>query len=103
MDIVKKVNVVADPALDKRGETALEMQVITRDGTVYAKSLDFPSGLPENPLTKEDNMERFLSCIRFAGELIPQENIERLISLVGELETVKNVRLLIPLLLRKNS
>jgi 2-methylcitrate dehydratase PrpD len=103
MDIAKKVNVVADPALDKRGETALEMQVITRDGTVYTKSLDFPSGLPENPLTREENMERFRSCISFAGELIPQENIEQLISLVGELERVKDVRLLIPLLLRKKS
>jgi 2-methylcitrate dehydratase PrpD len=103
MDIAKKVNVVADPALDKRGETALEMQVLTRDGTVYTKSLDFPSGLPENPLTREENMERFRSCISFAGELIPHENIEQLISLVGELERVKDVRLLIPLLLRKNS
>jgi 2-methylcitrate dehydratase PrpD len=103
MDIAKKVNVIADPALDKRGETALEMQVITRDGTIYTKSLDFPSGLPENPLTREENMERFRSCISFAGELLPQENIEQLISLVGELERVKDVRLLIPLLLRKNS
>ncbi len=103
MDIAKKVNVVADPALDKRGETALEMQVLTRDGDVYSKSLDFPSGLPENPLTREENMERFRSCISFAGELIPQENTEQLISLVGELERVKDIRLLIPLLLRKNS
>jgi 2-methylcitrate dehydratase PrpD len=89
--------------LDKRGETALEMQVLTRDGTIYKKSLDFPSGLPENPLTREENMERFRSCISFSGELLTKENIEQLVSLVSELERLKDIRILIPFLLIKNS
>lgn len=103
MDITKKINVIADSALDKRGETALEMQVLARDGTVYSKSLDIPAGFPENPLTSEENMERFRNCISFAGKPLPQETIEELVSLVSEFEEVKDVRSLIPLLLRQNS
>ena len=102
MEMTEKIHVMPDPALDKRGETALEMQVSTKDGITYKRSLDFPSGLPENPLTREENLERFRSCISFSGELLPQENIERLVSFVSELERMKDVRTLIPLLLIKN-
>jgi 2-methylcitrate dehydratase PrpD len=103
MEITKKIHVMPDPALNKRGETALEMQVLTKDGKTHKKSLDFPSGLPENPLTQEENMERFRSCISFSGGLLAQENIERLVSSVSELEGTKDVRSLIPLLLIKNA
>jgi 2-methylcitrate dehydratase PrpD len=102
MEITKKIQITPDPALDKRGETALEMQVLNKDGTRYEKSLDFPSGLPENPLTRAENMERFRSCISFSGDLLPQKNLEQMVSLVSELERVKDVRALIPLLLTKN-
>ena len=103
MDIAKKINVAPDPILDKRGETALEMQVLTKDGAVYHKSIDFPIGFPENPLAKEENMERFWNCISYAKKSLPQENIEKLVSFINELEEIKDVRSLIPLLLYQNS
>ena len=103
LDIAEKVTVVPDPALDERGETALEMQVSTKDGAVHKKSIDFPPGLPENPLTKEEHMERFQNCISFSGDLLPQENIEKMVSFVNNIEVVEDIRRLIPLLLTKNS
>jgi 2-methylcitrate dehydratase PrpD len=97
-DLVTKINVSADPALDKRGETALEMEVLTRDGAIYRKSIDFPTGLPENPLTQEEKMEVFRHCVRYARKSPPQENIEKLVSSVNDLERVGDVRSLIRLL-----
>jgi 2-methylcitrate dehydratase PrpD len=103
MDIVKKINVAPDPILDKRGETALEMQASTKSGAVYHKSIDFPTGFPENPLTKEENMDRFRDCICYAKKSLPRENIEKLISFINELEGIRDIRCLIPLLLYQNS
>jgi len=103
MDIVKKIKVAPDPILDKRGETALEMQVLTKDGAVYHKSIDFPPGFPENPLTKEENAERFWNCISYAKKSLPRENIEKLVSFINELEEIKDIRCLIPLLIYQNS
>ncbi len=103
MDIVKKIKVAPDPILDKRGETALEMQVFTRGGAVYSKSIDFPTGFPENPLTKEENLERFWNCIGYAQKSLPRENIEKLVSLINELEEIKDIRCLIPLVMYQNS
>jgi 2-methylcitrate dehydratase PrpD len=102
MDIVKRVNVAPDPILDERGETALEMQVFTKGGAVYSKSIDFPAGFPENPLTKEENMDRFGDCIRYAKKPLPRENIEKLVSFINELEEIRDIRCFIPLLLYQN-
>jgi 2-methylcitrate dehydratase PrpD len=103
MNIAKKINVAPDPILDERGETALEMQVLTKDGAVYHKSIDFTIGFPENPLAKEENMERFWNCISYAKKSLPRENIEKLVSSINELEEIRDVRSLIPLLLYQNS
>lgn len=47
-------------------------------------------------------MERFRSDISFAGETLPQENIEKLVLLVSEVEVAKDVCSLILLLLGQN-
>jgi 2-methylcitrate dehydratase PrpD len=98
MEIVNKIHVTADPGLDPRGETALEMQAVTRSGTVVHRSIDFPTGFPENPLTKEETMEQFRNCVSYAKRIIPQENIEKMIHAIEGLEEVKDVRSLIALL-----
>jgi 2-methylcitrate dehydratase PrpD len=103
VDIIKKINVSVDPALDHRGETALEMEVLTKSGASYHQSIDFPTGFPENPLTKEENMERFRNCVSYAKKPLHEENIEKLVSSVGRLEEVEDVRSLIPLLLYPDS
>lgn len=99
MEMTKKINVSADPILDQRGETALEMEVFTKAGAVFHKSLDFPKGFPENPLTKEENIERFEDCISYAKKPLPPGNIEKVVSLIHKLEEVEDIRCLIPLLL----
>lgn len=103
MDIVQKVHTEADPALDKRDETAVEMEVLTKSGATYNKRIDFAAGFAERPLGTEEIVEHFQSCISFSKGILPPDNIEKLVSLVNELEKVKDVRDLIPLLLIENS
>ena len=103
INIIEKVNVFADPALDRRGETALDMRVTFKDRSVYNRSLDFPSGSPENPLNNEEHNDRFRSCINFAGEVVPKKNIERLTTLVADLENLDDVRKMISLLLSQKA
>jgi 2-methylcitrate dehydratase PrpD len=99
MEMTGKIHVMPDPALDKRGETAMEMQVLTKSGTVYNRSIDFPPGGPEKPLTTHENTERFRNCISYSKEALPQENTEKLVQWIKELEEIKDVRCLIPLVL----
>ena len=103
MELTKKIYVHPDPALEKRGHnTALEMTVTTKDGNVHHKRVDTASGFPENPLNKEEHNARFEDCISYSGELLPRENIEKVVSLVNSLEKVEDVSLsMIPLLVRR--
>ena len=99
MEITQKIHTEADPALDKRDETAVEMEVLTKNGDTYSKRIDFAAGFAERPLTSEEIMERFQSCISFSGAILPLDNVEKLVSMVNELEKRKDVRDLIQLLL----
>lgn len=101
MEIINKIHVTPDPALDKRNPLATDIEVRMRDGAVYYKSVDFARGMPERPLIKEELMDKFQDCVSFGGKSLPKGNLKRIISLVDGLEKVKDVRRLIPLLIGK--
>lgn len=75
------------------------VRITTKAGDVFDKSADVPRGHPANPLTQKEHLERFRDCVDYAGNRLPPENIEDVLSLVGRLEETENVLSLIPLLL----
>lgn len=99
MDIIEKINVEADPNLEKRDETAVDMQVITKEGNTYSKKIDVAAGFPPRHLTNDERMERFWNCIDYAKKPLERKNVEKIVSLVMRLEDLKDIRSLIPLLL----
>jgi 2-methylcitrate dehydratase PrpD len=99
MELVKKIHVTADPALEKRGDTSVDMKVVTSKGDAYFKSMDSAPGFSGNPLSEQEQEEHFWDCIDFAKKSLPRENAEKIISLVRNLEELEDVRVLIPLLL----
>ena len=74
------------------------MKVTTKKGNVYHKAVSIPRGLPGNPLTKGEHVERFRDCLNYAAKPLPKVNTEKIISMVDRLEESKDVRSLIPLL-----
>jgi 2-methylcitrate dehydratase PrpD len=102
MGLVRRIHVAADPALEKRGHTAMDMKILTAGGDVYRKSIDVAPGFPENPLTQKENEERFWDCIDFAQKPLPKEKVKKITSLVARLEELEDVRILIPLFLASN-
>jgi 2-methylcitrate dehydratase PrpD len=99
MELVNKIYVSPDPTLEKRGHTAVDMNVTTKDGEVLHKSVDIACGFPGKPLTKEEHNEHFQDCVSYAGKPLPQENVEKVVSLISQLGDLTDVRSLIPLLL----
>ncbi len=97
MDIVQKIKIEADPILDERHETAVEMWVHTENGDTYHKRIDIAAGFPPRSLTRDEIIERFWNCIEYANKPLPRKNVEKLLSLVSSMESVEDVRSLIPL------
>ena len=100
MNLVKLIHVSAEPSYDNPEKSsfsiACHVEVSTRSGAVYSKSAGVPRGGPGNPLTPEEHMERFRDCIDYADGLVPARNVKKIVSIVGRLEEIEDVRSLIP-------
>ena len=98
LPLAQKVRVIADPALNARGHTALDMQVFTTAGDTYLKKMDIAPGFPGNPLTQAEHEARFWDCVNFAARPVEKQAAEKIISLVTRLEQLEDIRILIPLI-----
>jgi 2-methylcitrate dehydratase PrpD len=93
---IKKIRVIPEPALDKRGHTALDMQVFTRQGTQHLKQIEIAPGFPGNPLSQAEHQQHFRDCLGVAPTNLPTEKGERILALIVGLEELDDVRELIP-------
>ena len=96
--IIDRIAVTADPELDKQGHHAAVVRVRTKMGSTYEKTVRSPHGGPASPLTRDEHIERFNNCFSYAGKPLPRENRETIITHVSQLEDLRDVRGLIPLL-----
>ena len=103
--LTKKVRVIPVPALDDPERLgfslAAHLKVTTKNGDLYSKAVDIPRGIPGNPMTHEEHMERFQDCISYASKPLSSAKVDKIISMVDRLDEVGDVRTLIPLLLAK--
>lgn len=104
-ELVKKIHVAPDPALEgeKLGASmGADMDVTTTAGDMYHIAIPIPSGFPGNPLSNEKIAKRFKQAVSYGDKPLPKDNVDRLISIVGQLEQAENVCDLIPLMLSQN-
>ena len=99
LGLAAKVVVISDPAMEARGHTPLDMRVLTKSGKEYAQKMDIAPGFPGNALSRQDHLRRFRDCIGFAAKPLPGEKIDRIADAVEHLDTMSDIRSLIPLLM----
>lgn len=96
-ELMKKVSVVGK---DMPGSAAT-IKVTLKDGTEYAKHLDFNRGDPRHPWATEidDIIDRYRQCVKYANTNIPDSNLEEVLSLIVKLEKVDDIDLIAKLLI----
>lgn len=95
---IARVSVAADPALDDRGHTAMDMHILAKDGRKFHRGLDAAPGFPGNPLSAEDHILRFRDCMDYAGDWFSTAKADALLAAIGGLENMNDVGELIALL-----
>ena len=98
MAFIEKISVTPDPALDARGHTALDLAVFMKSGEEHLKKIDIAPGFPGNPLVQEDHENHFWDCMDFANAPFPKERAEELLKTIDQVEDLKDIQVLIPLL-----
>lgn len=67
------------------------VEVKLKDGRVYRQRVDAIRGHPDNPMTREERLDKFHRCAGYAARPIPKANLARFIVLVEHLEEVEDV------------
>lgn len=100
MSFLERISVTPDPQLDKRGHTALDMEVLTANGAQYSKKIDIAPGFPGNPLTQEEHLRHYWDCIESIPQGLSREDAEKIPNLINGLEELEDIRTIIPHFLR---
>ena len=96
--LMKKIRVQHNPELDKYFPESFPTRItITMEGgNRYAKEVRYPKGDPENPLTKEEVIQKFQRAV--SGSELRETNKEQIIASILDLEKVADVRDFVALL-----
>lgn len=91
VETMKKVRMEADPALSPDGYTgaATVVSLKLKDGTILTRRVDQPKGNPENPLSREELLDKFRSC---ASLSMNRDSIKRVIEKVLNIEKLNSIR-----------
>ena len=94
----RKVEVIPDPELDKRGPEfrhAIIAQVRTTDGRTLTERVDTAKGSDKRPLSADEVIQKYAML---AGRALPQKGVDDLHDVVINLDKVSDVRELAKLL-----
>ena len=84
-DVIGKIGITLDNEMPMFA-TKIDIEMV--DGKRISKRIERPRGYPENPLSQEEIAAKYRDC---AGLVLPQDKIEKSISLFDTLEEVKDI------------
>lgn len=90
LDLVSRARVVVDPEMDAVYPSlyAGVVTLVARDGRRIRKRVDYPKGMPENPMTMADVERKFRAL---CGGFLPRENLDATIDGVRGLFEARDV------------
>jgi 2-methylcitrate dehydratase PrpD len=96
-ELARRVEVRGDPGMAMRdaGRPTARVEVALRDGRVLTQTTTAVRGDAENPVGRETLVEKFLAL---ASPTLPADRARRVVQVVAELHTLKDVRDLTELL-----
>ena len=97
-EMMKRIRISLDPEIEAAGYAKIQSRIEVRlkDGRILRKDSGPYRGGPENPLSETELEEKFSGCAELA---LPPAKVSRLLRLLKEIETVKDIKILIPELL----
>jgi 2-methylcitrate dehydratase PrpD len=99
LDVSGKIRLEEIPASTKPGEMgSLKVEVKTREGQTYSERAGAPLDNSQGLLPFSDYERKFRDCASYSARQLPDENIERVIAMVEQLENVDDVSEIIGLL-----
>ena len=90
--LISRISVLADPAMDARGHTAVDLDVTTRSGQIYKRALDIAPGFPGADLTDAQHEARFRECMAYAPRPLSDGQRDQILAVLQDLPGLADVR-----------
>lgn len=75
-----------------------EIEIHLKGGRVFRRRVDLAYGNPTRAMSTEDLLKKFRECAGYAVTPLPEENVERVVEIVGALEEVDDVSVIMQML-----
>jgi 2-methylcitrate dehydratase PrpD len=96
--LISRIQVLPDHAMDTRGHTSVDLDVLTRDGKVHKRALDIAPGFPGADLTDAQHEARFRECMAYASQPLSDAKRGQVLAMLQDLPGLPDVRVLAGLL-----
>ncbi len=100
LEVSEKIEPHLDESLKRMDPEPGRVEIRTKDGKLYSKQVDSPSGSPLNPMTFDDCVRKFFDCAAHAPRQIPEDILNRVVEMIGRLERLANATEVIELVSR---
>ncbi|MCE9656927.1 MAG: MmgE/PrpD family protein [Burkholderiales bacterium] len=97
-EMIERIEVVPEPAMNARGHAAVDLDVTTNDGLTRKRGLDIPPGFPGADLDDDQHLARFRDCLGYAPMRVASAQADRLLETLQGIARLDDVRSLVPLL-----
>ncbi len=95
-DLARRIETVVDANPDPNALAPQRVEMVLKDGTALHWTCEAMLANPARPLTREQHLRKFLRCMEFAAEPLPDG--PALIAMVDRLDRIADVRALCALL-----
>jgi 2-methylcitrate dehydratase PrpD len=88
-DVVKRISMEVGEFSGSGGFVPIEVEIVTTNGMRYFKKIEVLKGHPDNPIDDAEIVEKFRNCANFGGIKISERDLDRLVEIFMNLETVR--------------
>jgi 2-methylcitrate dehydratase PrpD len=86
--LAKKVLVQVDERLPRHSTV---VNIYTTGGKVFSKRSDIFKGHPENPLSKEEFLQKFRECARYSAVPISRDRLEEMLACLQDIDRIQDI------------
>jgi 2-methylcitrate dehydratase PrpD len=92
INLAQKIRYEVDPDLGLKDATRGFLEIKMKNGKIYSKRIDQAYGHPDNPISEDDLIKKFIDCANKAVKKISENDLDKVLKYIKALEEVEDIR-----------
>ena len=96
-ELANRITMTVREGDDPNALAPIYVKIGLKDGAELTQSVTHVYGCPENPMSRDAQLQKFRLCCSHAVESLPDQNVDTMINMIDALEDLKDIRDLVAL------